>query len=154
MYLKDADDLHMQHAIKEYGDALRELAGANIFPGDMLLKNFGVTRYGRVVFYDYDEISYLTDCNFREIPPPRSYDDELASEPYFSVGENDVFPEQLTTFLFASPRARDVFMEHHGDLTKVAFWKKTQERIRAGMQDDMFPYPQEIRFRRRFPVDT
>jgi isocitrate dehydrogenase kinase/phosphatase len=154
MYLKDADDLHMQHAIKEYGNALRELAGANIFPGDMLLKNFGVTRYGRVVFYDYDEISYLTDCNFREIPPPRSYDDELASEPYFSVGENDVFPEQLTTFLFASPRARDVFLEHHGDLTKVAFWKKTQERIRAGMQDDMFPYPQEIRFRRRFPVVT
>jgi len=144
----DGDEAGLRHALDEYGNAIKELAGANIFPGDMLLKNFGVTRHNRVVFYDYDEIAYMTDCNFRRIPPPTSFEDEMAAEPYWSVGPNDVFPEQFERFLVANPRAREIFLERHRDLTDPQFWTDSQARIRAGIQEDVFSYPDSCRFRR------
>mgnify|MGYP001549486555 CR=1 FL=1 len=152
LYLEEAvregDEARLRHSLDEYGKAIKELAGANIFPGDMLIKNFGVTRHDRVVFYDYDEIAYMTDCNFRRIPPPTSYEDEMAAEPYWSVGPNDVFPEQFERFLVANPHAREVLMQLHGDLTDPAFWAGKQARIRAGIQEDVFSYPESCRFRR------
>jgi isocitrate dehydrogenase kinase/phosphatase len=150
VYLAGADEARVRHGVREYGDAIKELAGANIFPGDLLLKNFGVTRYGRVVFYDYDELCALTECNFRRIPVARSHDDEMSGEPFFSVGPNDVFPEQLSTFLFVEGAARAAFVEEHGDLCDPRFWIDTQERIRAGVVDDAPPYPKAIRFANRF----
>jgi len=114
----------------------------------MLLKNFGVTRHNRVVFYDYDEIAYMIDCNFRRIPPPRSIEDEMSAEPYFSVGAHDVFPEQFARFLVSDPQAREVFLERHADLMDPEFWAEKQARIRAGIQEDVYPYPEEIRFKR------
>jgi isocitrate dehydrogenase kinase/phosphatase len=149
LYIRDADEGALRHCVKEYGAAIKELASANIFPGDMLLKNFGVTRYGRVVFYDYDEIALLTDVNFRRLPEPSSDDEETAAEPWFSVAPNDVFPQELPTFLFSPGPAREIFMELHADLADPAFWIATQNRIRASIQDDVFPYPQDIRFRNR-----
>jgi len=145
---QDGDDARFALALAEYGNAIKDLAGANIFPGDMLLKNFGVTRNNRVVFYDYDEISYMTDCNFRAIPPPSSYEDEMAAEPYWSIGANDVFPEQFERFLVSDPRAREIFLAQHADLNSPQFWLGKQQRIRAGLQDDVFPYPEAARFRR------
>ncbi len=136
----------LEHAIREYGSAIRELAQANIFPGDMLWKNFGVTRYGRVVFYDYDEIEYMTDCNFRAIPPAPDYETEMSGEVWYPVGRNDVFPEEFATYLLASPQLRKVFMKHHRDLLSPGFWQDAQQKIRAGHVEDFFPYPQEIRF--------
>jgi isocitrate dehydrogenase kinase/phosphatase len=144
----DRDAGRLRHALWEYGYAIKELAGAGIFPGDMLLKNFGVTRHNRVVFYDYDEIAYMIDCNFRRIPPPRSIEDEMSAEPYYSIGVNDVFPEQFAKFLVSDPVARDVFLERHADLMDPAFWAGKQEQLRAGLHEDVFPYPEEIRFRR------
>lgn len=149
IYLRDADDAAMRHCVKEYGAAIKELASANIFPGDMLLKNFGVTRYGRVVFYDYDEIALLTDVNFRRLPEATSDDEETSGEPWFSVGPTDVFPQELPTFLFSPGPSRDFFLELHADLADPAFWIATQDRIRDNIQDDVFPYPQDIRFRSR-----
>ena len=146
---REGDEPRLRHALVEYGNAIKELAGANIFPGDMLLKNFGVTRHNRVVFYDYDEIANLTDCNFRRIPAPSSYEDEMASEPYWSVGPNDVFPEQFERFLVANPRSRALFMQYHGDLTDPAFWTRKQTRVSSGIQEDVFSYPEAMRFRRR-----
>jgi isocitrate dehydrogenase kinase/phosphatase len=148
--LRDADEARLRALLLEYGAAIRELAGANIFPGDMLPKNFGVTRYGRVVFYDYDELALLTSCNFRRMPRATSDEEETAGEPWFSVGPHDVFPEELPSFLFAPGRARELFLELNADLAEPAFWTATQERIRAGIVDDVFPYPQELRFGRRF----
>jgi isocitrate dehydrogenase kinase/phosphatase len=115
----------------------------------MLLKNFGVTRHERVVFYDYDEIQPMEDVSFRRIPPPQSYEEELAAEPYWSVGPADVFPEQFEPFLVGEPRARQIFYEHHRDLLEPQFWCAKQARLRAGIQEDVFPYPEEIRFPRR-----
>jgi isocitrate dehydrogenase kinase/phosphatase len=149
LYVRDADDVSLRHCVREYGSAIKELASANIFPGDMLLKNFGVTRYGRVVFYDYDEIALLTEVNFRRLPEASRDDEETAAEPWFSVGPNDVFPQEWPTFLFTPGPARDIFMELHADLVDPAFWIATQDRIRASIQDDVFPYPQEIRFKNR-----
>ncbi len=149
MYLRDADEAATRHCVNEYGAAIKELASANIFPGDMLLKNFGVTRYGRVVFYDYDEIALLTEVNFRRLPEATTDDEETYGEPWFSVGPSDVFPQELPTFLFSPGFARDVFLELHADLVDPAFWIATQDRIRASIQDDVFPYPQDIRFRNR-----
>jgi len=145
----DGDSQRLRHALREYGFAIKELAGAGIFPGDMLLKNFGVTRHNRVVFYDYDEIAYMIDCNFRRIPPPRSLEDEMSGEPYYSVGPHDVFPEQFAHFLVSDPAAREIFLERHADLMDPAFWAGKQERLRAGLHEDVFPYPEEIRFSRR-----
>ncbi len=136
----------LQHAIKEYGSAIREMAQANIFPGDMLWKNFGVTRYGRVVFYDYDEIEYMTDCNFRKIPPAPDFETEMSGEVWYPVARNDVFPEEFATFLLASPILRKVFHAHHKDLLSPRFWQEAQQKIRDGHVEDFFPYPQEIRF--------
>jgi isocitrate dehydrogenase kinase/phosphatase len=137
----------LEHAIREYGSAIRELAQANIFPGDMLWKNFGITRYGRVVFYDYDEIEYMTDCNFRKIPPAPDFETEMSGEVWYTVKKNDVFPEEFSTFLLASPVLRKVFMKHHADLLSPAFWQDAQRKIREGHVEDFFPYPQELRFR-------
>jgi isocitrate dehydrogenase kinase/phosphatase len=145
---RDGAGERLRVALREYGNAIKELAGAGIFPGDMLLKNFGVTRHERVVFYDYDEIQPMSEVSFRRIPPPRSYEEELAAEPYWSVGPTDVFPEQFDRFLVADPQARAIFFEYHRDLLDPAFWAGKQERVRAGIQEDVFPYPEEARFPR------
>ncbi|MDP3538744.1 MAG: bifunctional isocitrate dehydrogenase kinase/phosphatase [Azonexus sp.] len=136
----------LEHAIKEYGSAIRELAQANIFPGDMLWKNFGVTRFGRVVFYDYDEIEYMTDCNFRKIPPAPDFETEMSGDVWYPVARNDVFPEEFSTFLLASPTLRKVFHKHHADLLSAKFWQDAQQKIRDGHVEDFFPYPVELRF--------
>ena len=142
------DEESLRSALREYGQAIKELAGAGIFPGDMLLKNFGVTRHDRVVFYDYDEIQPITDVQFLRIPPARSYEEELSAEPYWRVGEHDVFPEQFDHFLVSEPRARELFYEYHRDLLDPAFWRAKQDIVRSGEQEDVFPYPEEIRFAR------
>jgi isocitrate dehydrogenase kinase/phosphatase len=146
---QDGDEGRLRHVLGEYGAAIKELAGAGIFPGDMLLKNFGVTRHNRVVFYDYDEIAYLTECNFRRIPPPGSFEDEMAGEPYWSIGPSDVFPEQFARFLVTGEAAREMFLERHADLMDPEFWAGKQARIRAGLEDHVYPYPEACRFKRR-----
>ena len=143
---KANDTAALEHAIKEYGSAIRELAQANIFPGDMLWKNFGVTRYGRVVFYDYDEIEYMTDINFRKIPPAPDFETEMSGEVWYPVHRGDVFPEEFATFLLGSPQIRKIFMQHHKDLLTPKFWQEAQNKIRSGHVEDFFPYPQELRF--------
>ena len=150
IWLRGADEQQQRHGISEFGRAIREMAAANIFPGDLLLKNFGVTRWGRVVFYDYDEICNLTEVLFRRIPPARDYDDEIASEPWFSVGPHDVFPEEFSSFLFPTERLRALFLEMHADLLDAQWWMERQEEIRRGVQPDLFPYPDKCRFEVRF----
>ncbi|SDH93261.1 bifunctional isocitrate dehydrogenase kinase/phosphatase [Pseudomonas panipatensis] len=140
IYLEHATDAQVREALNDYGLAIKQLAAANIFPGDMLLKNFGVTRHGRVVFYDYDEISYLTEVNFRHIPEPRYPEDELSSEPWYSVGPMDVFPEEFPRFLFVDLAQRRLFSKLHGDLFDADYWKGLQAQIRAGKVIDVFPY--------------
>lgn len=143
---KAGDDAALEHGVMEYGNAIKDMVSVNIFPGDMLYKNFGVTRNGRVVFYDYDEIEYITDCNFRVIPTPRNEEDEMSAEPWYPIGKNDVFPEQLGTFLLGNPHVKKYFMKHHADLLAVEFWQARKQRIMEGYVDDVFPYPQELRF--------
>jgi isocitrate dehydrogenase kinase/phosphatase len=150
LYLDSADEEKREAAVREYGDAIKELAYANIFPGDMLFKNFGVTRFGRVVFYDYDEIEYMTDCNFRRIPPAPNPEAEMSGEPWYSVARNDVFPEEFGTFLLGNPDTRRVFMKHHADLLEPDFWQRTRQKILDGYVPDFFPYPEEMRFSRMF----
>ena len=132
--------------VVEYGNAIKDLVAANIFPGDMLWKNFGITRHGKVVFYDYDEIEYITDCNFRRVPAPRNEEDEMSGEVWYSVGPRDVFPETFAPFLLGNPAVRKVFMQHHADLLDVAFWQGHKERIQSGYVFDVFPYDQDKRF--------
>ncbi|RVT52305.1 bifunctional isocitrate dehydrogenase kinase/phosphatase [Rubrivivax albus] len=146
IYLQEATPAQVAAAVVEYGNAIKDLVAANIFPGDMLWKNFGVTRNGKVVFYDYDEIEYITDCNFRRVPPPRNEEDEMSGEIWYSVGPKDVFPETFGPFLLGNPAVRDVFMAHHADLLDPAFWQGHKERILAGHVHDVFPYEPARRF--------
>lgn len=148
MFMETATDEELEHVIKDYGNAIKQLAGANIFPGDFLYKNFGLTQLGRVVFYDYDEITYMTECNFRKIPPPRYPEDMFNPEPWYSVGPNDVFPEEFATFLLTNPKVRKIFMQHHKELLDAGYWKQKQQNILNGVYEDVFPYPQKLRFNR------
>ena len=145
LYLENANPAQEREALEDYGLAIKQLAAANIFPGDMLLKNFGVTRHGRVVFYDYDEICYLTEANFRHIPAPRTPEDEMASEPWYSIGPLDVFPEEFPPFLFADAGQRKLFDKLHGELYNADYWKGLQDAIRAGKVIDVFPYRRKER---------
>lgn len=159
IYLQEAFDLleqpehaerarrQLEHAVVEYGNAIKDMVAANIFPGDMLWKNFGVTRGGKVVFYDYDEIEYLTDCNFRRVPAPRNEEEEMSGEVWYPVGPKDVFPETFGPFLLGNDAVREAFMAHHADLLDAAFWQSHKERIEAGQMLDVFPYDEAHRFR-------
>ena len=136
----------IERGVIEYGNAIKDLVAANIFPGDMLWKNFGITRHGKVVFYDYDEIEYITDCNFRRVPAPRNEEDEMSGEVWYNVGPKDVFPETFGPFLLGNPVVREVFMTHHADLLDAGFWQAHKERIAQGHVFDVFPYEREKRF--------
>jgi isocitrate dehydrogenase kinase/phosphatase len=149
IYLQDATPEQAEAAVIEYGNAIKDLVRANIFPGDMLWKNFGVTRHGKVVFYDYDEIEYLTDCNFRKVPEPRNEEEEMSGEVWYSVGPKDVFPETFGPFLLGNPAVREVFMKHHAELLDAAFWQGHKERTLAGYVHDVFPYEASKRFENR-----
>jgi isocitrate dehydrogenase kinase/phosphatase len=142
----------VERAVIEYGNAIKDLVAANIFPGDMLFKNFGVTRNGKVVFYDYDEIEYVTDCVFRKIPAAHNEEEEMSSEVWYRVGPKDVFPETFGPFLLGNAAVREVFMKYHADLLDAAFWQSHKERIQAGHVYDVFPYDREKRFSRRHPT--
>ena len=148
LYLQDATDEEVDDVMNDYGKSIKELAAANIFPGDMLLKNFGVTRHGRVVFYDYDEIQPLLECNFRRIPPPRDEYEEMSGQPWYSVGPNDVFPEEFRLFFSGNQRARKAFDARHSDLYDATFWTDLQARLREGVVKDFYPYPPVLRFAR------
>ena len=149
VYLQSASPRDAEAAVQDYGNAIRELAIANVFPGDMLFRNFGLTRYGRVVFYDYDEIEHLTDCVFRSLPEAPTPEAELADEPWFGVGSHDVFPEEWGAFLLGSPTVREPFLRAHADLLRPAFWQEAQRAVAAGEIVDFFPYPDGVRFRNR-----
>jgi isocitrate dehydrogenase kinase/phosphatase len=151
LFLHEGTVNDIEHGIKEYGNAIKELIQANIFPGDMLYKNFGVTRHGRVVFYDYDEIEYLTDCNVRHVPAPRNEEEEMSSEPWYTVGPHDIFPETYGTFLLGDPRVRDAFMRHHADFFDPALWQKHKDQLLKGEIADFFPYDRSARFCVRYP---
>jgi len=152
LYLQEASDDEVNEVMNDYGNAIKQLAAANIFPGDMLLKNFGVTRHGRVVFYDYDEIEPLLDCNFRRIPPPRDEMDEMSGQPWYSVGPKDIFPEEFRLFFSGNARARAAFDAQHADLYDADFWVGQQDQLRNGVLKDFYPYPRRVRFSQRHEV--
>ena len=140
LYIREAEHDAAVAAVTDYGQAIRDLAVSNIFPGDMLLKNFGVTRHGRVVFYDYDELALLTACRFRKMPVAAYDEDEMAENPWFGVDEDDLFPEEFRNFLGMPAPLREVFEWHHADLFDVGFWKAVQQRLADGEIIDIFPY--------------
>lgn len=142
LFMRRASEAERRAAVIDWGNTLKDLAAANIFPGDLLLKNFGVTRHGRVVFYDYDELMPLDGCRFRRFPPARDAHEDMADQPWFSAGENDVFPEEFERFLELRGKDREVFLEHHVDLLDAELWRSMQDLNRGGEVIDFFPYPE------------
>jgi isocitrate dehydrogenase kinase/phosphatase len=141
IYLETASDDQATAAAIDYGQAIKDLAVSNIFAGDLLLKNFGVTRHGRVIFYDYDELCLVTECNFRRMPEPRDEMDEMRAGAWFYVGPNDIFPEQFIDFLGFKPHAKQAFRDHHGDLLTPEYWLDIKHRLEAGeVFEVLLPY--------------
>ena len=149
--LQEGSPTEIEDGVIQYGEAIKNLIAANIFPGDLLYKNFGVTRYGRVAFYDYDEIEYLTDCEIREVPAPRNEDDEMASEPWYRIGPKDIFPETYKTFLLGNDQIRDLLLKHHPDLFEPTMWQSYKNRLLAGEIPDFIEYDQTLRLKNIFP---
>jgi isocitrate dehydrogenase kinase/phosphatase len=129
LYLERAGGGDLEDALREYGNAIREIAAAGLFPGDLLSKNFGYTRHGRVIFYDYDEVVPIGECRFRRIPPPRYPEDELAGEPWYSIDPNDIFPEEFVTFLVTDPEQKEIFTRQHAELFDANYWKQLQQTV-------------------------
>jgi isocitrate dehydrogenase kinase/phosphatase len=146
LYLRSAPAADAERAVLDYGQCIRDLAYTNIFPGDLLLKNFGVTRHGRVIFYDYDELCRVTDCNFRDVPPPTHPEDEMRAEAWFYVGESDVFPETFINFLGFSDEQRAALLRMHGEILTAAFWRGVQQRLSESEVLEVLPYhPHRVR---------
>ncbi|MGB5133516.1 MAG: bifunctional isocitrate dehydrogenase kinase/phosphatase [Steroidobacteraceae bacterium] len=140
LFLRSATPEEAELAVIEYGQAIRDLAYTNIFAGDLLLKNFGVTRHNRVIFYDYDDLCRVTDCRFRDLPQATTLDDEMRAESWFYVADNDVFPETFLNFLGFEGRLREVFLEKHGEIFEAGWWRALQERLQAGAVVEVLPY--------------
>jgi isocitrate dehydrogenase kinase/phosphatase len=145
LFFRENEPEAIAAAGRDYGQSIKDLAASNIFPGDLLTKNFGVTRHGRVVFYDYDELCFLTDCNFRKLPEARTPEEEVAAEPWFSVRENDIFPEEFLQFLAFPEPALATLLQHHGEIFRADFWRAIQRQIRVGEIPEVFPYRAERR---------
>ena len=146
LYLAQANEDEVNKAMYGYGEAIKQLIAANIFPGDMLLKNFGVTRHGRVIFYDYDEITYMNEVNFRVKPEAITEEQIYAAEPWYAVAAGDMFPEELATFALANQRYRQAFLLHHANLLEASYWQQCQKDVANGIYSDVFPYPHNLRF--------
>ena len=147
--MREADEAAAEAAVIDYGRAVKDLAVSNIFPGDLLHKNFGVTRHGRVVFYDYDELTLMTTCNFRAIPQAPGFEEEMAAEPWFYVGEHDIFPEEFVSFLSFPGALQTIFMDDHANLFEADFWQQTQADIKAGRMIHILPYTEDVRLSHR-----
>jgi isocitrate dehydrogenase kinase/phosphatase len=146
LYLRTATPEQAELAVIDYGQAIRDRAYTNIFAGDLLLKNFGVTRHNRVIFYDYDELCQVTDCRFRDLPEASSDEDEMRAEPWFHVADNDVFPETFLKFLGFDGALRDLFLEKHGEILEARWWRDLQQRLGSGDLVEVLPYhPHRVR---------
>jgi len=146
LYVRNSPAAEAERAVLDYGQCIRDLAYTNIFPGDLLLKNFGVTRHGRVIFYDYDELCRVTDCNFRDVPPVTHEEDELRGEAWFYVAENDIFPETFLNFLGFSDEQRAALLRVHGEILTAGFWRGVQQRLKEGEVLEVLPYhPHRVR---------
>jgi isocitrate dehydrogenase kinase/phosphatase len=147
LYVRETPDEVALAAILDYGQAIKDLARSNIFPGDLLFKNFGATRHGRAVFYDYDELCLVQDCRFRKLPEPRNDEEEMHHGAWYHVAEADVFPEQFPRFLGMTEGQRAALLAVHGEIFDVAWWQQLQARLRAGEVVDVPPYPDAVRLR-------
>ncbi len=146
IYLSQASEAALEHVVIEYGNTIKDLIKANIFPGDMLLKNFGVTRQNRIVFYDYDELMPMKEIRVRAIPPARTPEQEMATEPWYRVDENDFFPEQFQHFVMSFPKVRELLLKHHADLLDAEYWQEIIQDLEKGVRADVFPYSRKNRF--------
>jgi isocitrate dehydrogenase kinase/phosphatase len=140
LYLRTATPAAAERAVLDYGQCIRDLAYTNIFAGDLLLKNFGVTRHGRIIFYDYDELCRVTDCRFRDLPQPVHAEDEMRDEAWFYVADSDVFPETFIRFLSFDDTQREAFLRVHGEILTPAFWRNVQQRLRDGEVLEVVPH--------------
>ncbi len=145
LLLQEAPDELKHRAIVDYGQAIRDLAMSNIFPGDLLLKNFGITRHGRAIFYDYDELCLVTECRFREMPSASDAAEESHHGAWYYVGDNDVFPEQFIEFLGLDDSLRTALLDEHGEIFTVRWWLDVQKHLAGGEPYDLPPYPQSVR---------
>jgi isocitrate dehydrogenase kinase/phosphatase len=154
LFVREEPEPSAREALLEYGNAIKDLARSNIFPGDLLLKNFGVTRHGRVVFYDYDELGFVTDYVYRTKPQARTYADEMSAGAWFYVGPDDVFPEEFKATMGVGDALMDAFEEEHGDLFTAAFWNGVKDRIENGEMIPILPYPPRARLPHRRPLQA
>ena len=150
LYINEYSFEEAARAIIDYGEAIKDLAKTNIFPGDLLLKNFGVTQHNRIIFYDYDEVSLVTDCNFRDIPESNSIEDEMQADTWYYVGEHDIFPEEFIRFLSMNDKLKAEFMKYHKDLLTSKYWRRIKNQHLKGQALLVIPYTSHLSQRKAF----
>jgi len=149
VYLRDAPvpEEQRQHAVLDYGAAIRDLAAAGLFVGDYMTKNFGVSQYTRVILYDYDDMDDLVNWNFRSLPEPPEWAELLPYEDWLSKGPFDVFPEHDFRKFAVPEQYLEFFTRHHGELLNPGFWNRIKSELREGHVPDFYPYPGSKRLR-------
>ena len=104
-----------------------------------------MTRHGRVVFYDYDELTEIGKCNFREMPEPATIDEAMSDTPWFPLGPDDVFPDEFPSFLGLTGPLKEAFVENHSELFDASWWQETQRLVASGEIASVYPYRRELR---------
>ena len=147
LYARRMPEAEARRAVVDYGQAITDLACSGIFPGDLLLKNFGVSRHGRALFYDFDELCLLEEVNFRDLPEAREEDETRPLEDWLYARRDDVFPALFPRFLGLPPALRQALLEAHPGVFEAAWWRAIQARLRGGGHIDVPPYPADARLR-------
>lgn len=145
LYVREVPIEAATSAVLDYGQAIKDLARSNIFPGDLLLKNFGISRRGRAIFYDYDELCLVENCRFRELPEPSEDQEMRPLDEWVMVRDGDVFPEQFSRFLGLPAVLRQALIDTHGEIFSAQWWRDLQARWASGGRDDVVPYPAATR---------
>jgi len=145
LHARERPEADALRAVIDYGQAVTDLARSGIFPGDLLLKNFGVSRHGRALFYDFDELCLLEEVRFRDLPQVREEDETRPLEDWLYARRDDVFPALFPNFLGLSPGLRGTLLEAHPGIFEAGWWRDVQARLRGGGYLDVPPYPAAAR---------
>jgi isocitrate dehydrogenase kinase/phosphatase len=145
----------IRHVLLDFGYFLKDIAASGVFPSDLFnIWNYGVTPWGRVVLFDYDDVVPIERVTFREKPLPRAeFEETEAEEDWIVASEEDFFVDEIDRFSGIPEPLKGVFKSVHGDLYTLRFWQELAERLSRGELFDVVPYERGKRFRGGGPTE-
>lgn len=141
----------IRQVLIDFGYFLKDLAASGVFPCDLFNTwNYGVTHWGRVVLFDYDDVLPIEQITFRVKPEPKNEFEETEPEENRIVAtQDDFFMDEIDRYSGIPPLLKGVFKSVHGDLYTMKFWDDLTGQLRNGEIFDVIPYDRNKRFHDR-----